>query len=119
VTELDNRMGDAAKCYLDAIWFGNESSRGGVVVSRLVGTACEGIGLNNLQKLSNKLSGKECRDSVRFLESIDKKREPVSETLNHEKEWARQAESFREKISSLWPPNYRDEKRIVQFGLEE
>ena len=119
VAELDNRMGDAAKSYLDAIFFGNESSRGGVLISRLVGTACEGIGLNNLQKLSNKLSAKECRDSVRFLESIDKKRELVSETLNHEKEWARQAESFREKISSLWPPNYRHEKQGVQFGLEE
>ena len=42
--EMENGSADAAHSYLDAIRFGNEMSRGGFIINRLVGVACEAIG---------------------------------------------------------------------------
>src|SRR5438270_12491601 len=41
--EIENRPADAARSYTDAIRFGNEMSRGGFLINRLVGIACESI----------------------------------------------------------------------------
>ena len=49
--EMDNRLADAAQSYVDAIRFGNEMSRGGFVINRLVGIACEAIGYTPLADL--------------------------------------------------------------------
>lgn len=44
LAELDGRLSDAARSYLDAMRFGNEISRNGFVINRLVGIACSAIG---------------------------------------------------------------------------
>jgi hypothetical protein len=50
--EMENQPAEATQSYVDAIRFGNEMSRGGVLITRLVGIACEGIGYAPLAKLA-------------------------------------------------------------------
>jgi hypothetical protein len=57
--EMDNRLADAAQSYVDAIRLGKEMSRGGFIINRLVGIACEAIGGTPLSKLVPKLNPQE------------------------------------------------------------
>jgi len=50
LAEMENRYADAAQSYLDTIRLGNEMSRGGFIINRLVGIACEAIGDTPLSK---------------------------------------------------------------------
>ena len=59
---MENRPGDAAKSYLDAIRLGNKSARGGVLIDQLVGTAIEAMGTSHLQKLIDQLDAKTCHN---------------------------------------------------------
>jgi hypothetical protein len=69
--EMDNRLADAAQCYLDAIHFGNQISRGGFIIHRLVGIACEAIGDTPLGKLAPRLSSQEARRVIAELEKAE------------------------------------------------
>jgi len=53
LAEMENRPGDAAKSYLDAIRLGHKSAHGGVLIDQLVGIAIEAMGTAGLQKLVN------------------------------------------------------------------
>jgi hypothetical protein len=72
LAELEGRYGDAAQSYLATIRFGNEMSRGGFIIIRLVGIACEAIGDAPLSKLVPKLSPAQARQVVVELEKIDR-----------------------------------------------
>src|SRR5436190_5853138 len=72
LAEMEGRYADAAKSYIDAICFGNEISRGGFVINRLVGIACQAIGYTPLSRLVPKLSPDEARHVVVELEKIDR-----------------------------------------------
>jgi hypothetical protein len=69
--EQDNRLADAAQSYVDAIRLGKEISRGGFIINRLVGIACEAIGGTPLNKLVPKLNPQEARPVISELEKID------------------------------------------------
>jgi hypothetical protein len=69
--EMDNHLADAAQSYIDAIHLGDEMSRGGFVINRLVGIACEAIGEARLRKLVSSLPPAEARRIVAELEKID------------------------------------------------
>ena len=51
LAEMETRFGDAANSYLDAIRLGSETSQGGFIIHRLVGSACEAFGDTQLSKL--------------------------------------------------------------------
>jgi hypothetical protein len=87
--EMDNRLGDAAQSYLDAIRLGNEMSRGGFIINRLVGIACEGIGGSRLNKLVPKLTPQEARPVIVELEKIDSTGVTWEETLRNENRFSR------------------------------
>jgi hypothetical protein len=72
LAEMETRYGDATHSYLDAIRFGNEISRGGFIIHRLVGIACEAIGNTPLSKLVPKLTSDEVRSVIAELEKIDR-----------------------------------------------
>jgi hypothetical protein len=76
LAEQEGRTTDAVQSYLDAIRFGQEMSRGGLVVEKLVGMACEELGLRRLRKLVPTLTPAESRKISKALEEIDQKREP-------------------------------------------
>ena len=61
LAEMENRPADATRSYVDAIRLGTEMSRGGLMINRLVGIACEGVGSIPLAKLLPKLTGEQMR----------------------------------------------------------
>jgi hypothetical protein len=101
LAQLEGRTNDAAKIYLDAIRFGQESSRGGVLINRLVGIACENLGLRVLQPLSQSLDARQCADVARTLEGIDAKEEPIAEMFAHEKIYISKVSGLRERFAEL------------------
>ena len=89
LAEMENRHGDAVKSYLDTIRFGNEISRGGFIINRLVGVACEAIGFSPLAKLAPRLSVGDARSLVAALEAVDATRMSWEEVRRNEDSFAR------------------------------
>jgi hypothetical protein len=89
LAELEGRTNDAANIYLEGIKFGQESTRGGLLMSKLVDVACESIAMYPLTRLTSGLGAEQCRQVAKALESIDANEEPLLETLEREKLWTR------------------------------
>jgi hypothetical protein len=68
--EMENQAADVARSYVDAICFGNEISRGGFLITRLVGIACEAIGYTPLAKLAPSLNPDEARTVLTALDKL-------------------------------------------------
>jgi hypothetical protein len=83
--ELDNRPAAAAQSYIDAIRFGNEMSRNGFLITRLVGMACEAIGCRAFAQVVPKLGSEDVRGFIGELEKVDATRVTWDETLKNEK----------------------------------
>jgi hypothetical protein len=95
LAEMEKRPADAARSYVDAIRLGNEMSRGGMVIHRLVGIACEGIGNTLLVKLLPQLDCDQLRPLIAELQDIDETYVPWGEVLQNERRFARaQAGNF-------------------------
>jgi hypothetical protein len=89
LAEMQGRADNAANSYLDLIHLGNESSRGGVLIDQLVGTAIEAMGTSDLQELAPKLDAKTCRETAATLETFDGQRQTWDEVMEQEHDWAR------------------------------
>jgi hypothetical protein len=87
--EMENDTLGAARNYVDAIRFGNAISRGGFVIHRLVGIACEAIGNSPLSKLVPKLGPNEARQVIGELEKIDREAVGWDEVQRNESRFAR------------------------------
>jgi hypothetical protein len=86
--ERENRLGEAAQAYLDTIHFGDDISRGGFLINRLVGIACESIGFDLLVKLVPKLSCEQARPIIADLEQLDRTGVTWAEVMNGENTFA-------------------------------
>jgi hypothetical protein len=102
LAELNNRLGDAAKSYLDMIHFGNEATRGGRLVEGMIGTAIESMGTGGLQKFAGRLDAKSCREAAASLEILDSQRQSWEEILNQEKNWTRKVFGLRGQVYQLF-----------------
>ncbi len=71
LAEMEGRSKDAAQSYLDLMYYGDQISRGGMLIQRLVGIACEALGDTPLCKLLPKLKPEELRALLPKLEQID------------------------------------------------
>lgn len=89
LAEMENRYADAAHSYVDAIRFGNDISRGGFIINRLVGLACEAMGESPLAKLASKLKPDEARPVIADLEKIDATRVTWAEVKRNEERFSR------------------------------
>jgi len=89
LAEMENRSGDAARSYVDTIALGNQMSGGGVVITRLVGIACESIGTIPLIKLLPRLNCEQTRPLISELEKTDKGRVNWNEIAQNEGRFAR------------------------------
>ena len=74
LAELEGRPASAASSYATAMHLGNEMSRGGLLINRLVGIACEGIGSIVMVKLVPQLNCEQSRPVIADLEQIDRTR---------------------------------------------
>ena len=106
LAEMENHPADAARSYLDAIRLGTEMSRGGLMMNRLVGIACEGAGSISLVKLLPELTCEQMRPMVAELEQIDVSSVTWREVLRNENRFVRaQMGSYPNPIklvSGLW-----------------
>jgi hypothetical protein len=89
LAEMEGRFADAAQSYVDTIHFGNEISRGGFMINRLVGVACEAIGDTPLSKLVPKLKPDEALRVRAKLEKIDSAGITWEEVRRNENRFAR------------------------------
>ena len=87
--ELGHQPAEAARSYMDAIRFGNEVSRGGFLITRLVGIACEAIGYGPLARLVPQLAPEHARSLAAELEKINAGREPWSAVMANERRYHR------------------------------
>jgi hypothetical protein len=87
LAEMENRPANAVKSYLDIIHLGIESSRGGMLIDELVGLAIESIGRDALQKISNQLDAKTCREGAATLEKVDSQRQTWNEVKQQNNSW--------------------------------
>ncbi|MGH7976542.1 MAG: hypothetical protein ACREDS_07985 [Limisphaerales bacterium] len=89
LAEKENRFGDAAKSYLDAIRLGNESARGGTIVDGMIGVAINSLGAEQLQKLTDSLDEKSCRETTATLEILAAQRQTWADIMQQEDAWSR------------------------------
>jgi hypothetical protein len=89
LAEMENRPSAAAKSYLDAVHFGNESVRGGVLINELVDIAIEAIATSHLTNLVEQLDAKSCRETAATLEALDSQRQTRNEFMQQENDWSR------------------------------
>lgn len=83
--EMDDQPGDAARSYLDAIRFGNEMSRGGILITRLVGMACEAMGCRALARVAPRLGRADSLIILKDLERFEAARVSWAEVVKNEK----------------------------------
>jgi len=89
LAEKENRFNDAAKSYLDAIHFGNEAGRGGILIDEMLGVAIRSLGVEQLQKITDNLDAKSCRETAAILEALDAQSQTWPEIIQQEQAWSR------------------------------
>jgi len=89
LAELEKRPGDAARSYVDCIRLGNKSSRGGFLINRLVGVACEAIGCTALARVTPSLSCEQARPIITQLQELDASAVTWQEVMRNENVFAR------------------------------
>lgn len=112
VAEADGHPYLAAGSYLNAIRVGAFGMKDGVLIDRLVATACEVMGTRPLSNVVEKLSARECREVIEALEEIDQKREPLEKTWRNEREFIRQeSRSITHQFAVLF--SFRSRQRVL------
>jgi hypothetical protein len=74
LAQMEGRPGDAAMSYAETVRLGNELSRGGLIITRLVGVACEAIGGVRLATLTPDLTPEQTRTTLAALWQIETNR---------------------------------------------
>jgi len=113
--EMDNRLGDAAQCYVDAIHFGRKISRGGFIINRLVGIACEALGDSALSKLAPKLGYQEARPVIAELEKAENGEVTWAEVRRNDKRFA-QYQRSKEFNPITWVMTWWQARRTRQLA---
>jgi len=120
--------GDAAGAIdsaLDAVALGVHVVRGGVIINRLVGVACESIGREAAWDIADRLDARAARGAAQRLERIEGARIPLADTLEEERRSLlanlRQLMSRPRWRLELWPqmnPEPRtDHERLTALAL--
>jgi hypothetical protein len=111
--EMENRPADAALSYVDALRYGNEMSRGGFLINRLVGLDCEVIGYAPLAKLVPKLNPVEARAVLRDLDKLDTGRVTWAEVQQSEGRFMRYQRG-KQFNPVVWVRNWWQIRRAMQ-----
>lgn len=112
LAEMDGQPVEAARDYLRAIRLGNEISRGGPVISRVVGIACEAIGASSLAKLVPGLGSDQARSLLKELEMIDHGRVSFDEIRRNE-QWFTRREPLKERTPVKWLTDWWQNRAAV------
>jgi hypothetical protein len=111
--EMENQPAEAAQNYVDAIRFGNEMSRGGFLIHRLVGIACETNGYAPLAKLAPKLNPDETRAVLTALDKLDAGRVTWAEVQRNE--WRESRHRLRKTFNPIiWVMHWWQIRQTMQ-----
>lgn len=80
----EGRHADAIRAGVDLVHLGHEAGRGGMMIDNLAGQAISAMGIDLLRQLPSDSSTEECRETIRALEAIDAKSEPIAEVMNRD-----------------------------------
>jgi len=119
LAELEHRTNDAARIYVEAIRYGQESCRGGVMIDRLVGNACEALGINLLQKAAGSLDSGTCRETIKMLQEVDRTQEPLADVLRMEREWIRRTYPLSKRWQDMIPIASLNQAKRAQKDFAE
>jgi hypothetical protein len=111
LAEMEARPAAAVASYLEAMRFGQESSRGGVMMERLVGIAIESIALSELLPLLPKLDAPVTRRTLEGLRQLDALHDPAAVSLEAEDDWVRHSFPVRERMVIHLHPALRKSTR--------
>jgi hypothetical protein len=113
--EMENQPAEAARSYVDAIRYGNEMSRGGFIITRLVGIACEAIGYAPLAKLAPKLNPDDARAVLRDLDKLDSGHVTWAEVQRNERHFMRY--QMRRHVNPImWVMGWWQSRQAMQRG---
>ena len=101
VAEKENRFGDAAKSYLDAVRLGSQITHGGIVIDELVGISSAWYGETQLQGIVTNLDASSCRHAAATLETLAGDRQSWAAALQQEEAWYRRALGWRSESFKL------------------
>ena len=113
LAELEGTNSAAVDGYVTAMCYGQEMSRGGVVMERLVGVTVEHVALMQMQSLLPKLAVADARHAVEQLRKLDARHDAPEVNLAAEAEWVRQAFSPWQRLMSNVHPTMRKDLREV------
>jgi len=109
---MEGRPIDAARAYIEVMRLGNEISRGGLVINRLVGIACEAIGSGSLAKLAPALGSEPVGPLLGQLEELDARRVSFEEIRRNESRFVRH-ELFKERNPLKWITGWWEARAII------
>jgi hypothetical protein len=101
LAKSENRTNDSIRCFEDCMTLGVKESTGGVMITKLVGIACENIGRSALRYWSDRLDANQCREIVAALRKLDASEEPFENAVSNEDLWVRKNYSFMTRIGVL------------------
>lgn len=119
LAELALEPGEAARNYLEVIRLGQEMSRGGLMIDKLVARAGEAIGVKRLSEMKQQLNAEQSRQIIQGLESIEAQEEPVDNVVEREHRWSRKTYRLRGLILRLLHPQMemQTDQRFVEGAL--
>jgi hypothetical protein len=89
LAEKQGRTNDAARSYLDCARYGEESVRGGLLIDKLVGVACETIGMEQLRGLLPGLDHAGLQAVRKELVELHRNPEPAESFIKQDRSWGR------------------------------
>ena len=101
VRQEQGDVGGAVSSRLDAVQLGAEVPHGGVIISDLVGIACQAIGRHRMWNQVDHLTATQARQASRRLETLQTRQVPFADVLQEEK-WSGQAVMINNMRHPLW-----------------
>lgn len=86
---IEGRTNEAAILAIDCIRYGNETTRGGVLIDGLVGFAIKSIGLASLKSATDGMDLENSRKALSALDEIANRSESSNDIMKRERQWAR------------------------------
>lgn len=119
LAELEARPAAALRSHLDSLRFGQESSRGGLIIERLVGIANEQIGLTHLRPLIPLFDAADCKSCVEELVALDRRHDPPAVNLASEDAWIQGAFPLGQRLATRFHPTLVKGQREVRTSFIE
>ncbi|HWY75048.1 MAG TPA: hypothetical protein VN281_05495 [Verrucomicrobiae bacterium] len=118
LAEMEGRPADAARSYADVIRLGNEVSKGGLMINRLLGIAIESTGYRPLVTLVPQLSCEQTKPVIASLERIDENGVKWEDILRTERRFTRhQLRQMNTLVA--WVANWPSKQRAIEKSREK